>query len=41
MFSKPVNAVGGRPAKVPCYDTDVGIRNGKRLPEVGNFEMEV
>jgi hypothetical protein len=32
MFGQPVNAVGRRPAKVACDDTDVGIRKGKRLP---------
>jgi hypothetical protein len=41
VLGQPMDAVGGRPAKVAGDHTDVGIRNGKRLPQVGYFEMEV
>jgi hypothetical protein len=41
VLCQPMNAVGGRPAKVACDDANVGIRSGKRLSEVGDFEMEV
>jgi hypothetical protein len=36
-----MNAVGRGATQIPGHDTNIGIGNGKRLPQVGIFQVQV